>query len=277
MKIKKIGAAINAGCEIDGAQYCVDREADFIDFDVVVKQNETLPDEVPSMLRHAEVLNFDQRLNKEVKLAFAEGSFPLVFGGDHSLAIGSISARDNQNRAIIWIDAHSDINTAETSTSRRIHGMPVAFLCGQGDLPFDTLVDGHRLPFENVQYFGLRSVDPLELVSLREHDMAAIWMDDIRERGYKATIAEVLKFTEKFPEIHISFDLDGLDPQIASGVSTPVKDGLKKEETFELIRALLATGKVSSMDIVEYNPLNDDGQTIGIVLDTIDIVEAYIK
>ncbi len=277
MVIKKIGAAINAGCDIDGAQYCVEREQDYFSFDAALSSVKDPRDSDVPILYKYEVLDFVTRLQKIVKGTFSEHSFPLVFGGDHSLAIGSISAASNKNRGVIWIDAHGDFNTDVISESKRIHGMPLANLCGLGDADFVALVGENTVPYENIIYFGIRSLDPLEEALMHEKNLRIVTMKEINEKGYDQAIQETVDFLRKFESVHISFDLDSIDPTVVKGVSTPVPNGLKKEKALELIETVFKTVPVSSMDIVEYNPINDDGKTIGVVLDTLDIVEHYIK
>lgn len=277
MKVIKIGAAINAGCEIDGAQYCTDREADYFNFKVIVRSKKDERDHDAPILNKYEVLTFNETLQSEVKKVFEAGDFPLVLGGDHSLAIGSISAHNNQKRGIIWIDAHGDFNTDETSETKRIHGMPVANLAGLGDADFVNLVGENRVPYENIIYFGIRSLDVPEEALMIKHGLNIIRMSDIQRDGYDASFEKVFSFLKDFDSIHISFDLDSIDPQVVKGVSTPVPDGLEKNKAIGLISEIFKRFTVSSMDLVEYNPLNDDGNTIGVVLDTVAIVEEAIE
>lgn len=195
-------------------------------------------------------------LYKKVDDVVSKGEFPVVIGGDHSLAMGSIGAisKHHEDLTVIWIDAHGDMNTNETSITKNLHGMPLANLVGLGsDNDFINLGhDGVKLQKENVFLFGLRDVDELEKanVSLVNN----YYMTGIRKVGFKAALFD-MKNKIKTKHIHISFDIDSIDPLVAPAVSTPVASGFLEGEIFELFDVFF--DNIVSMDIVEYNPSND--------------------
>lgn len=173
----------------------------------------------------------------------------IILGGDHSISIGSVAAVHdfyssmNQQMGIVWFDAHADFNTVETSPSKNIHGMPVAVLCGD-TLP--SLQFGSNLAYSQIAYYGMRDVDSMEMHRVSSKQMEVL-----------SNIDDFLKWQQKFDSLHVSFDLDCLDPSVAPGVSTPVEGGKTLEDCFLLLKELRKTNKVNSMDVVEYNPLND--------------------
>ena len=186
--------------------------------------------------------------------------FPLVLGGDHSISIASVSAANdackvNRKRlGVLWCDAHADFNTIKTSPTGNIHGMPVAILCGHTGNRFQI---GNYLSFDQFCYFGLRDVDSLELNRLQQFKYTEIIkVDDLDD------------WHRNFDKIYLSLDIDSIDPSIAPGVSTPVKNGLTYEDISEIILQLKNTNKLIGMDIVEYNPLQDtNNQTQKLIID----------
>ena len=204
------------------------------------------------------------RLADEVADALASEEFPLVLGGDHSIAIGSLrgSARD-ADVGVVWFDAHGDFNTPATSPSGNVHGMPLAAALGIGEFADTEWANAPRLREENVTIVGLRSVDENEREAIRESDVTAYSMSDIDDRGINAVVEEALDIaTDGVDGIHVSLDLDWLDPNEAPGVGTPVRGGVTYREAHAALETVATRhaeqGILRSMELVEVNPILDD-------------------
>ena len=189
-----------------------------------------------------------------------EGDFPLFVGGDHSIAVGTVAAvtRHDDPMGLIWIDAHGDINTPDTSPSGNIHGMPLAILMGDGH---EALVNvgrpGPKIQPENVVMIGLRDLDPVEKKRLKNSGITVFTMRDIDEQGISSVANKaVMKFAH-LKRIHLTVDMDALDPLEAPGVGTPVPGGITYREAHLLMEILADSKKLTSMDLVEINPILD--------------------
>lgn len=193
--------------------------------------------------------------------ALADGCMPVFLGGDHSIAMGTVGGVTHDGGAVglIWIDAHGDFNTPETSPSGNVHGMPLAALCGLGP---SELVDlgrpGAKLRPENVVLIGIRDLDPLERQLLKDSGVTIFTMRDIDERGIANVAREALDQLRNVSRLHVSLDMDSLDPSEAPGVGTPVPGGLTYREAHALMEILADRGIVGSVDIVEINPILDN-------------------
>ena len=205
------------------------------------------------------------RLKARVADAIAEGRLPLVLGGDHSVAIGSISgSAQAADVGVLWFDAHGDYNTPETTPSGNVHGMPVAALLGKGGFADHEWAHADGLQESNVAWVGLRDVDDAEGEAIRDSDAAAFTMADIDERGIAAVVEEALDaIGDSVDGLHVSLDLDWLDPHEAPGVGTPVRGGVTYREAHAALETMAerAAGDVPlrSMDLVEVNPSLDSG------------------
>lgn len=193
------------------------------------------------------------------RAAIEDGCIPLFMGGDHSLAIGSIGGVTHRERAgVIWIDAHGDFNTPRSSLTGNIHGMCVATLLGEG---FPELVHvgrrGPKLTASDLVMIGIRELDPEERVRLRESGIAIYTMRDIDERGMANVAREALERLGHLSRLHVSLDLDGLDPMEVPGVGTTAPGGLTYREAQLLMEIIADTDQLSSLDIVEINPILD--------------------
>lgn len=207
--------------------------------------------------------------------ALHAGEFPLVLGGDHSISMGSVSAASRHARAqgkrvaVIWLDAHADYNTPETSPSGNLHGMSLAQLAGERSL---ANLAGSQVftPIrpQDVTIIGLRSVDEGEERALRAVGIHCCTPAHIRARGMAAVIAEALhRHDPATTHLHVSLDLDVMDPAHVPGVGTPVEGGLTPAEVLEAARKLAASGMMASADLVELNPTRDhDGRTVDIAI-----------
>jgi len=271
--IKRIGVELKEGCNISGGDMAIKSLNDLLDFDEVISIDPSkLKQEEPLFLEAITDLN--QRLKQVVKETLAQGDFPLVFGGDHALAIGSISAGLTKASGVLWIDAHGDCNTVESSPSHRIHGMPLAILQGHGH-PQLIQMNDLVLQAKDILQIGIRSLDKEEERLMRLWGVRSITMSDIKKKGLSWLSQELRDFIDKHPRLHVSFDCDSVDPIEAPGVNTPFKDGLSVESVLTLLEEI-PFEKVSSMDIVEYNPLRDNGKTKAMII-AIDALVARKK
>ncbi len=185
--------------------------------------------------------------------------FTIVLGGDHSISIGSVTALTDQHKSgVIWVDAHADFNTPQTSPSGNIHGMPVAALLGDGPAELVNIgYPGPKLLPSQIVMVGIRNLDIKERQRLVASGINVLTMTEIGERGMGAIARQTLDCLNSFDSIHVSLDMDSLDPDFAPGVATPVPGGLTYREAHLLMEILAASGKVKSMDIVEINPILD--------------------
>ncbi|MCS7068533.1 MAG: arginase [Meiothermus sp.] len=185
--------------------------------------------------------------------------FPIVLGGDHSIAMGSVTGAGRGGRiGVIWVDAHADFNTPQTSPSGNIHGMPLAHLCGLGDARLVNLGHpGAKVRPEDVVLIGIRSLDAGEVALLRERGVTVYTMKEVDVQGIPAIAAQVTEKFRGFERVHLSLDADVLDPEIAPGVGTPVAGGLTYREAHLLMELLADASLVTSLDLVEVNPILD--------------------
>lgn len=201
-----------------------------------------------------------QRLAQQTATVVREGSFPLILGGDHSLALGSIAGvAENRRLGVIWVDAHGDFNTDQTTRSGNIHGMPLAALTGRGHAQL-TAPLGHRpvLRDPDIALIGVRDLDPLERQALHAAGVHVFTMHDIDRRGLAAVMEQALTLVSRYTEgVHLSLDLDALDPREAPGVGTPVMGGISYREAHLAMELIAASGHLISMDLVEVNPILD--------------------
>ena len=216
-------------------------------------------------LRHlAEVVAWNRSVFASVAQALADQQIPLLMGGDHCLAIGSISAVARHCRAqgkllrVIWLDAHSDVNTPAGSPSGNMHGMPVACLLGNG-APELTGWSGEpaALTAQDIDFIGIRSVDAEEKKAIRQLGLQVFDMRHIDEHGMRNTMTEALQDVDENTHLHVSFDLDCLDPNDAPGVGTGVRGGPTYREMQLCMEMIADTGQLASLDVVEINPALD--------------------
>jgi len=207
------------------------------------------------------------RTAEAVLAALDRGETPLVLGGDHSLAAGSVSGvahfyrRRGQKIGIIWIDAHSDINTPDTSPSGNVHGMPLAALLGLGPEPLANIYGySPKIEPENAVLVGVRDIDAAERENIRRAGIAEVYtMRDIDERGMRAVMEEALRAAGRGTAgYHVSLDLDWIDPEDAPGVGTPVRGGATYREAHLAMEILADHGRLLSFEMVEVNPVIDE-------------------
>jgi arginase len=193
------------------------------------------------------------------------GDFPLVLGGDHSIAMGTVAGLlDARGEVgVLWIDAHGDINTPDTTPSGNVHGMPVATMLGLGGLGAELGWTSRALEPRRVVLFGTRTLDAGEQRTIRELGVRMFTMSEIDQRGIKPCLDEAIERLAGEGGIHISFDIDAVDPLEAPGVGTPWPGGLTYREAHLAMEVLAATGMVSSMEVVEVNPIADHENRTG--------------
>ncbi len=213
-----------------------------------------------------EIARASRLVCKKVERILGKGRFPLVLGGDHSISIGTVSAiaaasrREGKKVGLLWVDAHGDINTPETSPSGNIHGMPVAALLGEGPEQLTSIAgDGPKVDPRNLAMVAIRSLDEGEKIRLKRYGVGVHTMSEVDRSGIdtvmKAALARVTDGTDR---VHVSFDLDAVDPTVAPGVGTPVKGGLDYREAHFLMEMLSDSGVMTSLEVVETNPILDD-------------------
>lgn len=209
-----------------------------------------------------EICTVNEELAKAVKEIREAGDFPLILGGDHSIGIGSIAgmASEKDRLGIIWIDAHGDFNTTETTPSGNIHGMPLAASVGLGE---SKLVQcggfSPKVLPKNTVLIGIRQLDDLERTALKREGMPVYSIADVDQLGMHEVISRTLEYLDsRVDRIHLSFDMDVLCPEEAPGVGTPVKGGLTYREAHLAMELLSQSDKISSMDLVEVNPTLDE-------------------
>lgn len=208
-----------------------------------------------------EIIEVSENLSNAVSSSIKNQAFPLIIGGDHSIAIGSISgvSQHYENLGIIWYDAHGDLNIPEESPSGNIHGMPLRVLLGDGDKQLVN-ISGYapKVKPENIVLIGMRDLDVGERDFIRENNIKTYTMADIDRNGIKQVMEESVSYLkDKTDGIHLSLDVDSLDPVETPGTGTKVLGGLTYRESHFALEMLHNTNLITSMDVVEVNPLID--------------------
>ncbi len=214
-----------------------------------------------------QVVDLNEKLYHEVLDSHKEGSFPIVLGGDHSIAAGSIPAtlKHYKNIGVIWVDAHGDWNSPETSPSGNMHGMPYSAVCGAGP-DIMACFDGEKnfVNTKNCVQIAGRDIDRYERIRMKEHGVTVFSIADIDRMGMPAVVEEAIKIASEGTEgIHVSFDVDAITPESAPGTGTIVHSGLTLREAFYLVETLHESGKVIALDMVEVNPMLDTRNQTG--------------
>jgi arginase len=235
------------------------------DGDVVIKNMEELKVGNERARYLPEIARASAIIARKVQKIVGLGHFPLVLGGDHSIAIGTVSGlaasaqSQGKKLGLLWIDAHGDINTPETSPSGNIHGMPLATLLGFGAGELTSI--GGTIPKispANVALVGIRSLDSGEKKRLKETGVQVHTMSDIDRHGVHRVMKKALaQVTDGTDFVHVSLDLDAVDPSVAPGVGTPVKGGLDYREAHLIMETIADAGVMTSLEVVEVNPILD--------------------
>ncbi|MBU3678593.1 MAG: arginase [Candidatus Kapabacteria bacterium] len=234
--------------------------------DIPIRNIEVQELQDPRLKYLPEVAAMSQVLSDRVKAILDDNHFPLLFGGDHSMSIGSLAGigahckEQGKTLGVIWIDAHADMNTAETTPSGNIHGMPLAVAMGIGHPSLTRIgVDAPKLDPRNLAIIGLRSIDAGERELIKELGVAAYTMFDIDRLGMYDIASRVLEdMSRSVDHLHISFDVDGVDPSIAPGVGTPVAGGLTYREAHLFMELISQIDAYASLEVAEVNPILDD-------------------
>jgi arginase len=214
-----------------------------------------------------------ERIAELVAKAVDEGLVPLVLGGDHSVALGTLGglARASGKGGVLWLDAHGDLNRPGTSPTGNVHGMPLAAALGLGGAEFES--EAYPLPAlerSRVALFGVRSLDPAERGLLAELDALVFTMSDLDRVGVEPAMREALQHVAGPGFVHVSLDLDVLDPEVAPGVGTPVRGGLSYREAHLALELIAESGLVRSFDVVEVNPILDrENQTAKLAVELV--------
>ncbi|HHC9657202.1 TPA: arginase [Staphylococcus aureus] len=217
--------------------------------------------EQKGLRNYDEIIDVNQKLNKEVSASIENNRFPLVLGGDHSIAVGSVSAisKHYNNLGVIWYDAHGDLNIPEESPSGNIHGMPLRILTGEG--PKELLeLNSNVIKPENIVLIGMRDLDKGERQFIKNHNIKTFTMSDIDKLGIKEVIENTIEYlkSRNVDGVHLSLDVDALDPLETPGTGTRVLGGLSYRESHFALELLHQSHLISSMDLVEVNPLIDN-------------------
>jgi arginase len=233
------------------------------DIDIEIMERQKLHN--PKLRYLDEILKTTTVLAARVEKVLEQNKFPLCLGGDHSMALGTIAGissycrKNNLTLGVIWIDAHADMNTDNTTPSGNIHGMPLAASLGLGNSDLVNLYGfAPKLKPENCAIIAARSIDPQERLNIKKLNPSVYTMSDVDKLGIHRIISRVLKqFKEKVDHIHISFDVDSIDPNFAPGVGTPVPGGLNYREAHLLMESIAECGCMSSLEVAEVNPILD--------------------
>ena len=228
---------------------------------LVVPQPESQPLGNSKLKYLGPIVQVCEELAKVVTETLEAGEFPLVLGGDHSIALGSIAGvtRMHKNVGVIWIDAHADFNTYETTPSGNIHGMILAASVGIGESRLTNMGGwSPKVNKQNIVIVGARDLDPNEQVRLREHAIRVFTMSDIDQKGISDVMRQAITIAGQGNDgIHLSLDMDALDPKEAPGVGTPVKGGLTYREAHLAMEMIADSKQLVAMDVVEVNPILD--------------------
>ena len=222
------------------------------------------------------IYDLNLKLAKVVDDEINKSDFMLILGGDHSIALGSITglSKHSHNLGVVWIDAHGDFNTSETSPSKNFHGMPLACLCGYGDSRLVNLYyEGIKIKEENVFHIGGRDIDDGEYKLIEESNINLYDKKVIDKIGLENVVNDIIQKCgdQNIDEIHISLDIDFMDKFIVEGTGTRVAGGYTVEDTKYILKRLIYTGIVKSMDFVEFNPrLDVNNNTLDICKDILE-------
>ena len=233
---------------------------------VAVEQPESVPSGPTEARYLPQIAQTCTRLAEMVERAAGTGKVPIVLGGDHSIAAGTVSGmaryfqKQQRDMGLIWIDAHADMNTPSSSPSGNVHGMPLSCLLGNGPREL-THIFGYapKVKPAHVALIGLRSIDEMERLNVRGTGVHAFTMREIDERGLPRVMADAIAAVSKGTAgFHLSFDMDAVDPDEAPGVGTPVRGGITYREAHLAMELICDSGGMTSLEIVEVNPVLDD-------------------
>lgn len=294
MKVNVIGVPLNLGCDCAGAETAPNhlrenglmkiirkhghRGFDLGNLYVPPVNNEDKYTYSRQMKYLDTIVEVNNNLAELVYDTLRGGAFPLIVGGDHSLGLGSASGVGKcfDDFGIIWLDAHGNLNTSETTPSGNIHGMPLSALMGLGNEELvNVYAPGNKVQPRNVFLVGTHSLDEGEKQLIEKHQLSVYPMETIREKGIRYVGEDIRKKLKerKIRNVHFSIDVDSIDPRFAPGTGTPVSEGLLPIEFKQFMDTMVSTNLIKSMDLVELNPtLDKDSKTTNLCLDIIDYV-----
>lgn len=230
------------------------------DYGNVTVDNRTIEEDTHENLKNLiAVVQTSRRIRDAVKTMLEDESVPLLLGGDHSMSIGTLAAITThyENIGVIWYDAHGDLNVPKTSPTGNIHGMPLAVNLGFGHEML-TEIGARKLKPENVVLIGARDLDEGERAFIKEHNMLAFTMHEVDMLGMATVMHKTLEHLQHTDGIHLSLDLDALDPMYCPGVGTPVLGGMTYRESHLAMEMLAASKRIVSAEFVEVNPILDE-------------------
>ncbi|MEK7669653.1 MAG: arginase [Bacteroidota bacterium] len=233
--------------------------------DILVKNPELLKIRNEKLKYLPEIVRVCTLLSSKVEKIVSTGGFPLVLGGDHSLAVGTVAGvaahvrNLSRTLGVLWIDAHGDLNTDRTTPSGNIHGMPLASSIGLGAIELKSVGgDFRKVDPKNVVLIATRELDEGERKNIRQHGVNIFTMEEIDKHGMSVILAKAIRKLRGVDHLHVSLDLDAVDPTVAPGVGTPVKGGLNYREAHLIMEELNEYGKMASLEVVEVNPILDN-------------------
>lgn len=294
MKTILIGAGSDLGVHIDGAHlgptqlfndlkdFYKGEKLSYIQDENIIKSR-NLSDRRKN---EYEIDKFNTKMYNDILEKMQNDYFPILVGGDHSVAVASALADSaiNENIGIIWIDAHPDYNTFETTTTGNIHGLPLAAINGYKNNELRYFHKGKVIQAAKTVVVGARSIDEKEKENIKYSGITVFTTEDIKKQGVEKIMEQAFKIAgARAKSIHISYDLDVIDPEIAPGVSVPEFDGINEEEAMAINKYIIKNlDKISSYDLVEFNPLRDVNRkteqiAVNILAETIRAVENYKK
>ncbi|ELP87839.1 arginase, putative [Entamoeba invadens IP1] len=223
------------------------------------------------------VYSLNLELRDTIAKHYSHTRFVLNVGGDHSIGLGTVAgavkasdkSTPNARVGVVWFDAHPDINTAESSPSGNIHGMPLACCVGIGPEKLNTVMTRKITP-EDLFYVGIRSIDPGERSEIKVESVSNYTAEQVKKVGMKKVVEEIFKKFENYDYVHLSFDIDGIDPKYIIGTGTPVPNGVELEDAIYFMKEMGKMKNLHSADIVEYNPVIEEKVTGPNVMKCID-------
>ena len=298
MKINLIGVPLFLGCDNKGVDMGPEKLREKNIIGILENNNHTVYDmgnlyvpQVSSEDKYSshnkmkylsEVMQVNTNLAHQVYSSLCSKTFPLIIGGDHSLGLGSIcgASKYYENLAVIWVDAHGDINTSETSPTGNIHGMPLAAAMGIGDTSLtEVYYSGAKIKPENVFIIGARDLDEGELRLIEDRNLNVYTTENVKTKGIQNILEEIHNklISRKINAVHLSFDIDCLDSKYVPGTGTPVKNGMSVEEAKSILKFLMETRLIKSMDFVELNTqLDNTDTTINLCVELLDWTSKYL-
>ena len=280
-KLDIILACEDLGVHVDGSDEGPKRIAKDLNLNdtiLVEKKDYVKEHDVENKKKNLEGVNdFNERLYSTAYNSLENGNKILTLGGDHSLAIASAlaSIKKNEKMGIIWVDAHGDYNTFETTITGNLHGLPLAVIDGYEKKLLSDFHNGNNYSSKNTVIIGARDLDDLERKNLKDAGVTIFTTKDIKNKGVNEIVNEAINIASSgVKKVHISYDIDVIDPLVAPGVSIPAIDGIDEEEAYSIMDSILKhKDLINSFDIVEYNPSRDvNNRTNEIVLKLVNKV-----